>query len=54
MHVADLLQLKASTRYYYVVGDLALGLSTVFSVKTMPDAATLESEEPMVIAVYGE
>ena len=54
MHVAELVQLKASTRYYYVVGDLALGVSAVFSVKTMPDAATLESEEPMVIAVYGE
>lgn len=45
----------AWTRYYYQVGDLDQGaVSPTFSVRTAPDAATLQEALPLRVAVYGD
>ena len=54
IHVVKVNGLKASTKYYYQVGDFYNGYSMVYSFTTAPDASTLKSTLPHNFIVYGD
>lgn len=53
-HVARMLSLDASSRYFYSVGDGFDIWSPVFSFKTAPDASTLAASLPQRLLIWGD
>mmetsp|Transcript_8929 Transcript_8929/g.7968 ORF Transcript_8929/g.7968 Transcript_8929/m.7968 type:complete len:465 (+) Transcript_8929:3-1397(+) len=54
-HVAYLIKLEASTKYYYKVGDNSTSTwSTIYHFTTAPDATTLQSSLPQKFIIYGD
>eukprot|EP01083_Nonionella_stella_P235267 827442_1 len=54
IHVVKVNNLSPSTKYYYQVGDLYNGYSTVYSFTTAPDAKTLSKTLPHNFILYGD